>query len=140
MKKAEKYTKFNTPFRQAVVNIAEEIGLEFISTKRQVENGSLLFYDPQTGCKYGLYESGYIRRFIRTGTYPLNSRSPRTVEYRNWRTNTQSTYYNKQAYDFANANEQLGIFVRSVFSYRKTLNGFSYHQNYNKQKLLTMNC
>ena len=110
------YAKFNTSFRRAAVAVAEELGLEFISTKRQLNNGTLKFHDPKTDAQYALCESGYIRRYVKgfkhsfmTETpiyhYPLNTRN------KLWAANT--------TYDLAGPNEQLGIMVRAINNYRQ---------------------
>jgi hypothetical protein len=99
------------------------MGLEFISTPRQVENGTLCFYDPETDTRYSLHESGYVRRHIRTSdwmeewkTYQLNRTTQATVIYVNSRGKEQS--YDCTQRILATPDEQLAIFVRRVLSYR----------------------
>jgi len=41
--------------------------LKEITTKRQLKNGTRMFYCPRTNVKYGSYSSGYVRRI-----YPGN--------------------------------------------------------------------
>ena len=122
-----KFCKFNTRFRQAADLVAETMGLEFISTPRQVENGTLCFYDPETDTRYSLHESGYVRRHIRTSdwmsdwkTYQLNRTKQVNVKYHVKSRNGRMT---EQSYDctqriLANPDEQLAIFVRRVLTYR----------------------
>ena len=119
------YTKFNASFRQSVLAVAQELGLEFISTKRQVENGTLLFADPQCtnrGIRYALHESGYVRRYVQGGFYyspnywnhyPLNRRTSWTKQSAHgWK------YRQMSSYQKAHGDEQLGILVRAVLNYR----------------------
>ena len=54
--------KFTTKFKNSVKDVMSELGLNEIKTKRQ-KAGTMLFLDPETESIYGLYESGYCRRF-----------------------------------------------------------------------------
>ena len=64
------------------VQILVDAGLEFASTKRQVENGTLLFNDPKLKkVQYSITANGYARRHVtgpsyfnteRENHYPLN--------------------------------------------------------------------
>lgn len=54
---------FDARYRQSVDRVLGSMGLYHIGTKKQVENGTLMYMDPRTDCLYALYESGYIRRF-----------------------------------------------------------------------------
>jgi len=58
-----KQYKFDARYRQSVDRVLGSMGLFHIGTRRQVENGTLMYLDPRTNCLYALYESGYIRRF-----------------------------------------------------------------------------
>lgn len=103
-----KFTKFNTPFRKAAVAVADSMGLEFISTPRQVDNGTLMFRDPETNTRYSLHESGYVRRHLpNTRAYQLNR-----VQHSRWSSPHRL---------LAHGDEQLGIMVISVINYRKPL-------------------
>ena len=123
--------KFNASFRKSVSAVATELGLEFISTKRQVEKGTLMFNDPQTDTKYAMYESGYVRRLITIGNCPWgNSQTIADRGHQMYQLNkTQKvakTYkFNGTTYTSdrterikANPEEQLGIFVKSIVNYR----------------------
>ena len=110
-------SKFNATFRLATASVAEELGLVLFSTKRQIENGTLEFYDPQTDVKYAIYESGYIRRFIR--------KTVRGVAH-GWNAWTgyqlnpqQNAFGRNERILIDNPNEQLGIMVRAIVNYRK---------------------
>ncbi len=119
-----KHTKFNACFRYSTVAVARELGLTFISTTRQIENGTLMFHDPETNVQYSLHESGYIRRhtsgyrhaFMQkdpTYMYPLNKRTSWTKQSANgWK------YRQTSSYQKAHGDEQLGILVRAVLNYR----------------------
>ena len=129
-----KHCKFNTRFRMSVMAVADEMDLDFISTKRQVEKGTLMFEDRQTNVKYAMYESGYVRRLVPTGACPW-ARS-QTIKGKGH----QMYQLNKTCYDFktinyngktytsyqkirilANAEEQLGIMVKSVSNWRQNI-------------------
>jgi len=114
---------FNTAFRQNVVMVAETLGLTFISTARQVNNGTLIFWDPRTSVKYSLHESGYVRRWIKpsiwgpkgdglveaTEAYQLNPTQKVWVPNRT---------YKRTVRLLATPYEQLGIFTKAVIAYR----------------------
>jgi hypothetical protein len=119
------YTKFNATFRTSVLEVTKKLGLQFISTKRQVNNGTLMFLDPETGVKYAMHDSGYIRRHIKgfrhsfmkedpVYHYPLNKRASYIAPSTNgWNYRQNGTYM------LAGPDEQLGILVRAVINYRK---------------------
>lgn len=107
--------KFNAQFRKSAAAVATELGLEFISTKRQIENGTLMFNDPQSNVEYALYESGYVRRLDGQAMYQLNKTRMgiKTTTYKG----KEYTHYQKIRV-LANPDEQLGIFVKSVVNWR----------------------
>ena len=123
--------KFNASFRKSAYAVATEMGLEFISTKSQVENGTLMFNDPQTNVKYAMYESGYVRRLLPTRChwsssqtiqdqghqmYQLNRTHKVTKHWRDH--NGISRSYLMTERIKANPEEQLGIFVKSIVNFR----------------------
>lgn len=123
--------KFNTSFRKTVLSVGNEIGLEFISTKRQVENGTLMFNDPQSNVKYALYESGYVRRLIPIGktawgnSQTINSTGHAMYQLNKTRLGYKTTVYKEKEYTsyqkiriLANPEEQLRILVKSVVNWR----------------------
>ena len=122
--------KFNASFRKSVAAVATELGMKFISTKRQVENGTLMFEDPETDSVYALYESGYIRRFIPLGWHWGVAQTIKKRNYAMYQLNKvqfaeKTTEYAGKTYTHtmkqrikANPEEQLGIFVKSVVNYR----------------------
>lgn len=107
--------KFNTSFRKSTVAVATELGLVLISTKRQIENGTLMFYDLESNVKYAMYESGYVRRLDGQTMYQLNKTRMgiKTTTYKG----KEYTHYQKIRI-LANPNEQLGIFAKSVVNWR----------------------
>lgn len=122
---------FNTSFRKTVLAVGHEIGLEFISTKRQIENGTLMFNDPQSNVKYALYESGYVRRIIPIRKTPWGN--PQTIsstghtmyQLNKTRDGYKTTVYKEEGYTryqkiriMANPEEQLAILVKSVINWR----------------------
>jgi len=124
--------KFNAHFRTAVMAVAEEMGLQFISTPRQVENGTLMFNDPKSNVKYAMYESGYVRRLVPLGDCPWGN--AQTIDGRGHamyqlnrviRNAHKSSIWNGKVYNYqgaqrvlANPDEQLGILVKSVANWR----------------------
>jgi hypothetical protein len=119
--------KFNASFRKSTYAVATEMGLEFISTKRQVENGTLMFNDPQTNVKYAMYESGYVRRLTPIGNCPWgNSQTIQDRGHAMYQLNkTRKVPRSGPGWTFssterikANPEEQLGIFVKSIVNYR----------------------
>jgi hypothetical protein len=102
----KKYCKFNATFRYHAIELGEALGLKFISSNRQIQNGTLKFYDPIKNCAYALYESGYVRRengYI----YQLNQVKSHKTSY-GWRPERV----------LASPFEQLGILAKSVLLYR----------------------
>lgn len=128
-----KHCKFNTRFRMSVMAVADEMGLDFISTQRQVENGTLMFEDRQTNTKYAMYESGYVRRFVPVGNCPWgNSQTINGKGHQMYQLNRvirnahKSSIWNGKVYNYIGAHrvlsgpeEQLGILVKSVSNYRQ---------------------
>jgi hypothetical protein len=108
--------KFNAQFRKSAVAVAEAIGLEFISTKRQVENGTLVFNDAKTNTQYAMYESGYVRRGV-NGCW--NRFSGSTASLRWYQLNRTERYHGRTARILAGPCEQLGILVKSVVNWRE---------------------
>jgi hypothetical protein len=111
-----KHCNFDARFRKSTALVANEMGLEFTSTPRQVENGTLMFYDPQAKVSYSMHESGYVRRYIMGGwpfggtrrMYQLNKTKSYLVE---------SGWYRKERI-LASPDEQLAIMVRAVVNHR----------------------
>jgi len=123
--------KFNASFRKSAAAVATELGLEFISTKRQVENGTLMFNDPESNVKYAMYESGYVRRLVPIGNCPwgnsqtINSKGHAMYQLNKTRDGFKTTTYKGKAYTsyqkiriLANPDEQLGIFAKSIVNWR----------------------
>jgi hypothetical protein len=124
----KKYT-FNARYRGTVNRVMEQLGLEYAGSPARIENGTLLFRDPQTGCLYGFYESGYCRRLIPSfvwgssetiggknyAGYQLNKTEKQLVQYQ----------HNGRVYEclqkvriLANPMEQLGIVTAAIANYR----------------------
>jgi hypothetical protein len=123
--------KFNASFRKSAAAVATELGLEFISTKRQVENGTLMFNDPESNVKYAMYESGYVRRLVPIGRQPwgnsqtIDSKGHAMYQLNKTRKEFKTTVYNGRTYTHyqtirikANPEEQLGIFAKSIVNWR----------------------
>lgn len=123
--------KFNASFRKSAAAVGEALGLEFISSKRQVENGTLMFNDSQTNVKYALYESGYVRRLVPIGRQPwgnsqtIDSKGHAMYQLNKVRKDFKTTTFNGKEYTYyqnvrilANPEEQLGILAKSVVNWR----------------------
>jgi hypothetical protein len=123
--------KFNASFRKSAAAVATELGLEFISTKRQVERGTLMFNDPETNVKYAMYESGYVRRLLPLGRYfwgnsqTIGGQGHQMYQLNKTRKDFKTTVYKGKSYThyqtvrlLANPEEQLGILAKSVVNYR----------------------
>lgn len=112
---------FNATFRYNVATVAENLGLVSVTTRQQANNGTLMFYDPKTDVRYSLHESGYIRRYIKTSTWS-RTRDFQENELQGYQLNTVKRVKGKYGYrthrELATPYEQLGIFVKSVISYR----------------------
>jgi hypothetical protein len=116
---------FNTAFRQNVVMVAETLGLTFISTARQVNNGTLIFWDPQTSVKYSLHESGYVRRWIKPSIWgPKGDGLTEATEAyqlnRTLKAYVPNRTYKRTVRLLATPYEQLGIFTKAVIAYRNS--------------------
>jgi hypothetical protein len=123
--------KFNASFRKSAAAVGEALGLEFISSSRQVNNGTLMFNDPQTNVKYAMYESGYVRRLTPVGNCPwgnsqtINERGHAMYQLNKTRKEFKTAVYNERTYSYhqtirvlANPEEQLGILAKSVVNWR----------------------
>lgn len=133
-----KNCKFTTPFRKSALAVGEELGLEFISTRLQVENGTLMFNDPESNVKYALYESGYIRRLIETTGAWSNSQTidgcgHLMYQLNKTRIGVKTRTYNGKEYTnyqkiriLANPDEQLGILAQSVVNWRNNKRAIKY--------------
>jgi hypothetical protein len=114
---------FNATFRQNVVMVAESLGLSFVSTPRQVNNGTLMFWDPITDVKYSLHESGYIRRWIKASIWGQRGDGLEVATEGYQLNPTQKVYAPNRTSkvtvrQLATPYEQLGIFAKAVIAYR----------------------
>ena len=52
------------------------LDLKCVSTKRQLENGTLIFNDKVLKRQYGIYKTGYVRRLVKNANmmYPINNK------------------------------------------------------------------
>lgn len=106
---------YTTHFIKSAIAVTEAIGLEFISSEKQIRNGSLVFHDPESNTVYGLYLSGYVRRHSGNRMYQLNK-----TTYGH-----KVTEYNGQTYThwgkirlLVGPDEGLGILVQAVVRWR----------------------
>jgi hypothetical protein len=99
------------------------MGLDFISTPRQVENGTLMWHDPETDVKYAIYETGYIRRFFERYNYGyLYSEGATATKWSGYQLNRQRKVNRRNVRELATTpDELLGMLVRAIVSYRKTI-------------------
>lgn len=120
----------------ALMNELLALGLTEITNDRQRKNGTMMFFDPQTGCEYGIYKTGYVRRkikkssnpFMRTDSYiyQLNQR-PATIISRHTINGHKFTFTTKSIILVHDLCEQLRIVIKAVKNYRKY-----YEKNYVK--------
>ena len=122
-----KLFNFNARYRTTVMNVMAELGLVHVGTPRQVENGTLMFRDPQAKCIYAFYESGYCRRLTMSysnsqtinnsfyAMYQLNKTRKETVKYDY---NGRTSEYNRTVRILANPMEQLGIVSAAIANFR----------------------
>ena len=118
---------FSTSFKTAANAVAEELGLENITSQRQKANGTLCYHDPETDVDYTLHETGYIRRrwnirawngLGKSTTYQLNPQKGVVDQWTNNRTGeTAKTVCTERV--ALDQWGQLGKLCTSVISYRK---------------------
>jgi hypothetical protein len=110
------FLNFDARFRQSCHNVISDMGLDFISTPRQVENGTLMFADSETDCRYAIYETGYIRRFIKRGYYTNQQDSSM---WKGYQLNRQHKVDGRTVREPATTpDELLGKLVRAITHYR----------------------
>lgn len=106
----------------------ETLGLVEVTSQRQANNGTVCYHDPQTGCDYMSYESGYVRRSYKAKSwwsgktietiYQLN-RTRKVVEH--------SKFYNCEISRTErilepNSDVRFDMMAKAAVNYRKTLN------------------
>ena len=101
-----------------------------ITSQRQADNGTVSYYDPQTGTYYNLYENGYVRRSfgrkrLRNGKlsdetiYQLNPTRMVDQTY-TWSTGISRTYKCKERIMLNTHQERMDCAARAVVNYRNT--------------------
>jgi len=131
MNRKQHFTTFNAYTRKKIHAVMTDMGLALISTRRQIENGTLMYRDPETQCLYSFHQSGYCRRYTpqrhHWGT-AFESNGTRYAMYQLNRVEngTKTTTYNGKAYTtrhqiriLANPVEQLGIVTAAIALYRQ---------------------
>lgn len=96
----------------------EVLGLEEITTKRQLNNGTRSFKDPITNNIYSSYESGYVRVHCpHMAPYQLNKTTNKNVSIRNgdW----EYTYRKVERIMIPTETERLERLVHCVGNHRK---------------------
>ena len=118
---------FSTSFKTAANAVAEELGLENITSQRQKANGTLCFHDPETDVDYTMHETGYIRRrwnirawngLGKSTTYQLNPQKEAVGYWTDSRTGKRTSYVCRERVALDQWG-QLGKLCTSVISYRK---------------------
>ena len=132
MKNSEKaFAPFNANTRKKIHAVMVDMGLSLISTPRQIENGTLLYKDPETQCLYSFHQSGYCRRYTPLrqhwgAAYRINNTSYAMYQLNRTQYGTKVTTYNGREYTtyqkmriLANPVEQLGIVAGAIALYRQ---------------------
>lgn len=116
-----KHANFNFNFRLSIDTTMRTLGLLHAGSNRQVEKGTLIYYDPIEDCYYGFYESGYCRRLVPTksrlgSTLVINGTPVSSYQLNK----TIKTRWNKMRTKriLAGPDEQLGRVIRGIISYR----------------------
>jgi len=106
---------FTQQYKTKAKALAQRLGLENTTTKRMK---SLMFWDPIASVSYGLYPSGYIRRFIRViyyngcnGCHAYQLNPVIRVKGSDGRTNSERIMLTPEA--------QLEVLKKAVKKYRK---------------------
>ncbi|MDC0008770.1 hypothetical protein OAE73_00215 [bacterium] len=97
-----------------------------LTSQRQADNGTICYHDPETGCDYLSYESGYIRRSYKTPSPWIPNKMRETI----YQLNPQSKGYYISEYTgniyettarvmIHNPQERLDRLARAVVNYRK---------------------
>ena len=104
------------------MNKLKALRLIEVTSQRQADNGTQMYFDPVTNHFYGSYESGYVRRipnidgfpshikykaFFTSAKYPVNRRCM---------SNPENTYVK-----LYNASDREDLLARAVANYRVTL-------------------
>lgn len=120
---------FTATHRKAIYSVMMELGLALVSTRKQIENGTLLFED--NGYLYGFYESGYCRRFVPTDAGHSTAQKVNGIEYAMYQLNR--TYMENCIYQHIDGTvykcrrkrrvligpmEQLGIVTAAIVRWR----------------------
>lgn len=113
------------------MNKLETLKCVEVTSQRQANNGTVSYFDPQTGTYYNLYENGYVRRSfgrrrLRNGKlsdetiYQLNP--TRTVEHTlNRHDGATYTYKGKERIRLNTHQERMDCAARAVINYRNTV-------------------
>jgi hypothetical protein len=93
----------------------QTLGLVEVTTQRQADRGTQAFHDPQTGCDYISYESGYVRRILPHSTH----NSSRAIYQLNRTIRVPSTWglLTRRILELS-ADTRLDIIARSTINYR----------------------
>ena len=119
---------FSPSFKRAADTVAEDLGLENITSQRQKANGTICYHDPQTETDYTLHETGYIRRrlkktrtwggYVEQRTYQLNPQKEVVGYWTDSRTGKRTSYVCTERVALDQWG-QLGKLCTSVVSYRQ---------------------
>ena len=113
--------------------VVTKFGLVNITTKRQKTNGTEMYFDPETNVKYGVYESGYVRRILpKEMMYPVNKRERVEVAIRNYYTGELMPYVEHKYIRIASHMDRLERMVEAVENYRMTKKIFYLQMKYPK--------
>lgn len=96
--------------------------LKEITTKRQLKNGTRMFYCARTNVKYGSYASGYVRRIYpgnirKEMAYQLNPVERYSVSFKTVNNKTSSASYTKRIM-IPSENDRLQLINKRAASYQ----------------------
>jgi len=106
--------------KKAIEKICIAMRLVNITTPVMRKHGSIRLYDPVTEVQYSLHESGYVRRYIKSGwPYSLD-------HYKSYQLNTTGKLDGSTYRILATIDEQIVILINAVANYRGTIQNRQY--------------
>lgn len=101
----------------------ETLGLVEVTSQRQADNGTVCFHDPQTGCDYLSYESGYVRRKYTTKSW-WSGESVTSIYQLNKTRMVGRTFKTKERILEPNSEKRIDMLAKAVVNYRNTVKNY----------------